>query len=170
MARQARMTLEVRLIVDESATTPAGAGDEVARLRHQILYSKELTSGTTDATEVDRVWSSSASLTASPTDLDLLSATTSKLDSGLTNGFVDLVCLAVANDGAAGDIQVGAGSNPVAGVWLAAGDGVAVKPGGFFLWVAPSGIAPVAGTGDILRLVTSSGTIAGRAMIVGRSA
>ena len=42
-------------------------------------------------------------------------------------------------------------------LFLAAGDGLPVKPGGAFLWVAPdaTGVAVTASTGDLLTITNS---------------
>jgi hypothetical protein len=127
------------------------------------------TSGTTDGTTIDRCWSSSTAVTTTPTDHDLIGGLTSNLN-GQATSFVDLVGIICVNDGTSGDIQIGAGSNPVTGWVLAAGDGVTVKPGGIFLWLAPNGVAPSAGTADILREVASAGSISQKFVLLGRSA
>lgn len=45
-------------------------------------------------------------------------------------------------------------------LFLAASDGLVLKPGGLFLWVAPdaAGIAITAGTGDLLNIANAAGT------------
>jgi hypothetical protein len=121
---------------------------------------------------MDRVWATDAGFTTTPTDLDLLGSLASNLN-GQATDFVETNIIAVQNEGttAAQNLQIGAGANPFAGPFLAAGDGITLGPNGLFLWIDPQdGKAPVAGTGDILRIVASAGTPAGEALIVGRSA
>jgi hypothetical protein len=59
-------------------------------------------------------------------------------------------------------------------LFLAASDGIAVLPGGAFLWVAPNaaGVAVTAGTGDLLTFTNSAGTasVTYDVVIVGASA
>ncbi|MFD3929690.1 hypothetical protein [Streptomyces sp. NPDC058614] len=67
-----------------------------------------------------------------------------------------LVVAAAANTNNVNFTQPAA--NGVPGMFLAAGDGVAVQPGGMFLWVAPSaaGAVVTAATGDLLTVTNSA--------------
>jgi hypothetical protein len=51
-------------------------------------------------------------------------------------------------------------SNGVPGIFLAASDGVAIKPGGNFEWMSPdaSGAVVTASTGDLINIANSGGT------------
>lgn len=54
---------------------------------------------------------------------------------------------------------------------LAAGDAVVVPPGGGFLWWAPvAGVAVTAGTGDLLDVVSASGSLTYDIALIGTSA
>ena len=59
-------------------------------------------------------------------------------------------------------------------LFLAASDGLDVKPGGCFLWLAPdaTGVAVTAGTGDLINIAnSSSGTsVTYDVVIIGASA
>lgn len=48
-------------------------------------------------------------------------------------------------------------SNGVPGIFLAGGDGVSIRPGGVFMWMAPdaTGAVVTAGTGDLLTVANS---------------
>ena len=68
-------------------------------------------------------------------------------------------------------LSLGAGANPVGGLWGAGGDLIKIGPGGVFLWLdVQDGIVPVAGTGDILQIDPGADTIAYDLAILGRSA
>ena len=170
MARKLVTTVTV-LIEAVEIDDDAGAGSQQKVLKHRLAYEKTFESGTTDGTHMDRVWSSDADATTTPQDADLIGGLTSVLDSGNAASFADLCVVALCNDESSGgdDLVMGAGSNPLVGIG-ATGDIANVKPQGLLLWVAPYGVAPVAGTGDILRLVASAGTVPKRVLFAGRSA
>jgi len=62
-------------------------------------------------------------------------------------------------------------SNGVPGIFLAAGDGLTVQPGGLFLWIAPGpDVATVtASTGDLINVETAD-TSSYRVLIAGKNA
>ena len=171
MARQVTFDLKVSIKAREIVTNPGSVGGESATLPHPFEYSASWTSGTTDG-QCDRIWSATPSLDSTGNSYDLLAGANmlSQLTTVGVNSFVDLCCLAVKNTDTTNDLRVGAGSNPVVGIVLASGDVMVVKPGGLLLWVAPGGIAPVADTGDILKIASSAGTVPAELMVVGRSA
>lgn len=177
MARQVWGELELKVRLWEAETAPAGAGSESARLLHSIHEKRSWTSGYADSSQIDRVWSTNAGAAASPgTDLDLVSASSlpSKLDTNDNVQFAGGVVLVVlCHDDATGDngeVQIGGSSNPFLGMVVDASDKISVPPGGLFLWLAPDGVPPTAGTADILRIAHNGvGTVAARALIAGRS-
>ena len=153
-------------VVEESAMDLG-----TAKLTHTIgSMLSAMSNGTTDGTQINRVWSDSGSVVnGAPVDLDLMGSLTSQLD-GTTISFVDVVGVFIKYKSGTGDLTIGQGSNPWI-TWLAAtGDGVVIGPNGVFVWFSPNGKSPTAGTGDILRLASSSGTITYDIMIIGRSA
>lgn len=172
MARQ--VLTEVHVLVQSwEVETLVGAGQQTKRLLHEVKKDYVFTSGTTDYTENDRVWSNQYSFTTTPDTIDISGTLLSKLDASNNNVFVDPTVFLFTNEesSGAGYVTVGAGSNPYAGCWAAAGDGAKVFPQGLLLMVAPGGFtAPVAGTGDILTMAASAGTIAGKVLVAGRSA
>ncbi|MGW1039889.1 hypothetical protein [Streptomyces sp. NPDC002547] len=98
-------------------------------------------------------------LTASGTEnLDLAGVLSDKFGQVLTFARVKavLVVAAAANTNNVNVTQPASNGVPV---FLAAGDGVGVRPGGIFLWVAPdaTGAAVTAGTGDLLTVTNSAG-------------
>ncbi|MEV8432000.1 hypothetical protein ACWHLZ_28060 [Streptomyces chartreusis] len=97
-------------------------------------------------------------LAASGTEnLDLAGVLSDKFGQALTFARVKavLVVAAAANTNNVNVTQPGSNGVPL---FLAAGDGVGVRPGGLFLWVAPdaAGAAVTAGTGDVLTVTNSA--------------
>lgn len=98
-------------------------------------------------------------LTASATEnLDLAAGLTDPFGASITFTKVRAI-IVVAAVGNTNDVQV---TRPAANgvpIFLAAGDGVPVVPGGVFIFIAPNanGIAVTAGTGDLLTFTNSAG-------------
>lgn len=116
-----------------------------------------LTSGT-GLGAADMQWSDTRTLAASGTeDLDLAGSLTGPLGTTLTFARIKLVYItaAAANTN---DVQVSRPASNGVPLFLAAGDGLPVKPGGGFLWWAPNaaGVAVTAATGDLLTITNSS--------------
>lgn len=118
-----------------------------------------LTSGTGLAA-ADMQWSDTRTLAASGTeDLDLAGSLTGPLGTTLTFARIKLIYV-TALAANTNDVQI---TRPAANgvpLFLAASDGLAVKPGGGFLWHAPNaaGVAVTAATGDLLTITNSAGT------------
>lgn len=120
-----------------------------------------LASGTGNG-QADMLWHDRRTLAASGTeDLDLAGV--------LANAFGDTQTLArikailvKAADANTNNVNV---TRPAANgvpLFLAASDGVPVRPGGMFLWIAPdaTAVAVAAGTGDLLTFTNSAGSTA----------
>lgn len=122
-------------------------------------YSTAFTNGQ-GANKAENIFHDQRTVTASATDsLDLSGSLTNKF--GTTVAFTKIkgiiVFAAAANTN---DVQVqGPASNGFINWILAAGDGIAIQPGGVFALVNPSsgGYAITAGTGDLLDFVNSAG-------------
>lgn len=109
--------------------------------------------------QADRRWTSQRTLTASATeDLDFAGSLTGPLGAAVTFARIKalLVKAAVGNTN---DVVL---SRAAAGIPLfaATGDALSVKPGGLFLWVAPTaaGIVVTATTADTLTVTNSAGS------------
>jgi hypothetical protein len=130
----------------------------------------------TGANQADLLFSDTRTLTASATeDLDLAGVLTDAFGATLTFARIKLiyVCAAAANN-VANNVNV---TRPAANgvpLFLAAGDGIALAPGQFFLWVGADAIgkAVTAATGDLLTITNSAGTnsVTYDVIIVGASA
>lgn len=166
-----RKTLKITEIVNE--TNPdQGIGQVPSSLSHDVSYTVEQTSGTA-ASEQDLVWSDRDSVAnGAPDTFDLSGGLTSKLD-GSAVTFVEVTDLWIRNKSTTTgeNLQVGGGSNPWV-TWVgASGDIVIVPPGGILKLSSPiDGFGVTAGTGDILQIASSSGTISYDIKIEGRSA
>jgi hypothetical protein len=149
------LTTELRLELDANLTSALDLVTAAAPL--EISERIRLTSGT-GLGAADMQWSDTRTLAASGTeDLDLAGSLTGPLGTTLTFARIKLVLIQAA-DGNTNDVQVTRPASNGAPLFIAAGDGLLVKPGGLFLWCAPNaaGVAVTAGTGDLLTLTNSS--------------
>lgn len=132
-----------------------------------------LSSGT-GANQADLIFHDTRTLAASATeDLDLAGVLANALGTTLTFARIKavIVSAAAANTN---NVNLTRPASNGAPLFLAAGDGIAVRPGGVFAWVAPdsTAVAVTGGTGDLLTLTnSSSGTsVTYSVVIVGASA
>jgi hypothetical protein len=172
MARQLKTRVYAKVTCEE-IETDLGGGSATSRLVHEIEYDKTFTTGTTDGSEMDRVYSTDTALTTSPTDIDLSGSLASVLNGSNTVVMADLCLICSVNDQtSSGDVRIGAAAtNPLIGPFVTvATDSLAVKPTGLFLWCAPNGTAVTGGSADVIRAVASTGTVSHRTILAGRSA
>jgi hypothetical protein len=141
-----------------------------------LSYAARTTLSTgTGANQANMMWHDKRTIAAS-TDEDLDLAGT------LVNGLGDVQTFArvkalLVSAAAANTNNVNVTSDGTAGVpglFLALGDGVVVRPGGLFLWVAPdaTGAVVTATTGDLLTVANSGAgsTVTYDVVIIGASA
>jgi hypothetical protein len=166
MPRDAYGKVKVEIEIIER-NTAIGPGDGVASIAHRALIDLLIASGTGDG-QVDRVLSDALTLTTTPTDLDLAGSIASDIGAG-TVVFAEVSLIVVQNTSEAGDIVVGGDTNALLFLGAAA-QTLSVKPGGFAVLYAPKGYTVTAGTGDILQLAASAGTVTGKLIVAGRSA
>ncbi|QFQ97456.1 hypothetical protein F9278_15930 [Streptomyces phaeolivaceus] len=126
------------------------------------------------ANQADKIFADTRTLAASATeDLDLAGVLSDPLGAALTFARVKAVLIRAAA-GNTNNVQVTRPASNGVPLFLAAGDGLAVRPGGLFLWVAPdaTGVAVTAGTGDLLTLTNSAGStsVTYDVVIIGASA
>lgn len=166
------VTGRLRLLADfpeRDSSSTFGSG--VVNAPHKADITETYASGTSDD-QVDRVWSTDDSVeNGTPDTFDLAGSLTSKADGTTTITFTEITHIILQHTSGTGNLSLGAGSNPVSTIWGASGDAVVIGPGGLFVWSSPTnGAAVTAGTGDILTISSSSGTIGYSLMVVGRSA
>src|SRR5262245_44600583 len=111
------------------------------------------------ANQADRMWQAQRTIAASATDsLDMAGALGDVY--GATFSLVRLKALIVGASGAnANNVHV---TRPAANgvpLFLAAGDGIIVRPGGAFCWFAPdaTGIAIAGGSSDLIDILNGAG-------------
>lgn len=153
------MALDTNLLVKLDADLTSALDLVTASSPLSVAERIRLSSGT-GLSAADMQWSDTRTLAASATeDLDLAGSLTGPLGTTLTFARIKLV-LIMAADGNANDVQVTRPASNGAPLFLAAGDGLPVKPGGLFLWVAPNaaGVAVTAATGDLLTVTNSAGS------------
>lgn len=150
------LTTTIRVSVSGQQTNPLDLGTAAAPFDDALLVS--LANGTA-ANQADRVFTDRRTLGASGAeDLDLAGVLVEAFGGTLT--FAKLKAIIVkAADGNTNDVQVTRPASNGAPLFMAAGDGIPVKPGGAFVWVAPgTGITVTAATGDLVTFTNSGGT------------
>lgn len=109
------------------------------------------------AGQADMMWSDQRTITASSTDaLDLAGSLSGPFGGTLTFARIKMIVVLAAAANINNVNVVMPASNGVP-LFLAAADGIAVKPGGVFFWYDPSaaGVVVTAATGDLLNVVNS---------------
>jgi hypothetical protein len=160
------VTIKVRAYETPAAGTATGLG--ARSMNHAFDFFAALATGVA-ANQCDLVYSYTGSTAIAQTyDLNAL---TSQMD-GVAVPMVKLKGLFVYNKSATTGqyLTVGAGSNPIAGLWAAAGDGAKVGPSSpFVLCNFVDGVSVVNATGDILTVTPATGTIAYDILLIGSS-
>lgn len=121
-----------------------------------VLQEISLGDGTA-ANQANRLFSDRRTLAASATEnLDLAGVLTDAFGASLT--FVKVKAILITASAAnTNNVNVSREATNGVPVFLAAGDGVPVLPGGVFLWVAPgAGVTVTPGTGDLLTVANSA--------------
>jgi len=151
------MTLVVRstTVIEATQTATADLSSPVDPLA--ITKRVDLASGV-GANQADLMFHDRRTLAASGTeDLDLAGVLVDKFGTTLTFARIKEVWIvaAAANTNNVNVTRPAANGVPL---FLAAGDGLPVLPGGVFHWIAPNaaGIAVTAGTGDLLTVTNSA--------------
>jgi hypothetical protein len=114
----------------------------------------------TGAAAADMQWSDTNTLAASGTaNIDLAGSLTGPVGGTLTFARIKVVYVR-ASASNTNDVQLTRPASNGAPLFMAAGDGIALSPGEFFLWVSPTAAGKVvtAATGDLLTLTNSAGT------------
>lgn len=148
------LTTNIRVKVDANHTNALDLATTADVLAFNELIG--LATGT-GADQADLLFHDQRTITASNNeDLDLAGSLSDAFGATLT--FVELKAIVVkAASGNTNNVDVSQPvSNGVPGVFVAAGDGVSIKPGGVFVWVAPvTGATVTAATGDLINFANS---------------
>jgi hypothetical protein len=137
-----------------------------------VIQSLALTDGT-GADQADRIFSDTRTLSASATeDLDLSGSLTNAYG---TVTFARIKAILVIADSAnTNNVNVTRPASNGVPLFLAAGDGLPVRPGGIFMWACSdaTGVAVTASTGDLITLTNSAGStsVTYTVIIIGASA
>lgn len=156
------------------AATLIGSGDlgnpklKIDEIRELLQF----TPGTDTVGKANLLFADTRTLSASANeDLDLAGSLASAF--GATITMAEVVAIFVrAAVGNTNDVRLTRpASNGFAGPFLAAGDGVAIKPGEWQLFASRSGWAVTAGTGDLINLANSAGgtSVSYDILVIGRS-
>lgn len=147
-----------------------GADQRSSLLAHVIEFLAAYDNGTS-SNQVDAVHSGRVSVVSGvPATIDVRGGLASVL-TGDAISFVEICWILLRNrSSTSGEyVTVGAGSNPVAGCWGAAGDAGVCGPGGLLVLGSPiDGFGTTAGTADIITITAATGTIVIDYLIVGR--
>lgn len=114
----------------------------------------------TGSDQADLIFHDQRTLSASATeDLDLAGSLSSALGATLTFARLKAI-LVVAASTNTNNVNVTRPASNSVPLFLASNDGIAVRPGGLFLWVAPDSTAAAvtAGTGDLITFTNSAGS------------
>lgn len=150
------MTLSTKMSVSLKSTLSSTLDLVTSRAPLDYTTAVSLASGT-GANQADRVFADTRTLAASATeDLDLAGVLIDPLGATLTFARVKLV-LVKAAAGNVNNVNVTRPASNGVPLFLAAGDGFPVRPGGGNLWWSPdaTGVAVTAGTGDLLTFTNS---------------
>jgi hypothetical protein len=167
------MTLSTSLSVGLRSTLTTALDLVTSRAPLDYSSTIALASGT-GANQADKIFADQRTLAASATEnLDLAGVLSDPLGAALTFARIRaiLVKAASANSNNVNVIREATNGVPL---FVAAGAGLAVAPGGLFLGVAPdaTGVAVTAGTGDLLTFTNSAAgsSVTYDVVIIGASA
>jgi len=165
-------TTSVSVAVSSSQVKTLDLGD--ATFPVALTLAITLLNGT-GAGQADLIFTGTRTLAASGTEnLDLAGSLTDAYGATMTFARIKGVIIGAAT-GNTNDVQVTRPASNGVPLYLAAGDGQAVRPGAFIVPLACSdatGVAVTAGTGDLLTITNSAGTtgVTYTVIIIGASA
>lgn len=150
------VTANVNVSVNGKQTSVRDQG--TASFPFALAAEYSLTDGTTTG-KVDRIFADTRTLSASATeDLDLAGVLTDAYGATATFATIKAVIIKAAS-GNTNNVNVTRPASNGVPLFLAASDGLAVKPGGVFAWACEgAGVTVTAATGDLLTITNSGGT------------
>ena len=167
------MTLSTSMRLDLKSTLATALDLVTSRAPLDYSASIALASGT-GANQANLLFADTRTLAASATeDLDLAGVLSDPLGAALTFARIKFV-LVKAAVGNTNNVNVTRPASNGVPLFLAAGDGLPIRPGGGNAWWAPdaTGVAVTAGTGDLLTFTNSAGStsVTYDVVIIGASA
>jgi len=164
------LTADIQLSVTGRHVNPIDLGS--VALPFALSKSLSLADGT-GANQADRVFTDQRTLAASGTeDLDLAGVLIDAFGQAITFAKIKAVIIKAA-DGNTNDVNVSRPASNGVPLFLAAGDGIPVKPGGVLAWFCPgTGVTVTGATGDLLTITNSAGGtgVTYQVVIIGTSA
>lgn len=152
-------TLSSTLTIRAVATLSNALDLATASVPLDKTYRFQMSSGI-GANQADKIFHDTRTLAASGTeDLDLAGVLTDPLGVTLTFAKVKALIFTAAA-GNSNNVQVTRSAANGVPWLLAAGDGIALRPGATFAWISPdaTGVAVTAGTGDLITVTNSAGS------------
>lgn len=148
------VTAEILVQIDASLAGSNDLGTPKLAI-NRISELIQLSGGTSAANQADLMFTDTRTLAASATEnLDVAGALADAF--GTTLAGAEVVALYIkAAAGNTNNVNVTRPASNGVPIFLAAGDGVAVKPGEYFLLTSQSGIAVTAATGDLITITNS---------------
>lgn len=146
----------IKVAINAVQTNPVDLG--TASFPLNVLQALGLSDGT-GANQADRLFTDTRTLAASANeDLDLSGSLTNAFGTTVTFAKVKAV-LVIADAGNTNNVNVTRPANGVP-IFLASGDGVAVRPNGVFLLACAdaTAVAVTASTGDLINIANSAGS------------
>lgn len=151
------LTASIKLVASAIQTSSLDLGS--AKFRPSLSSTLSYADGA-GAAAVNRIFTDTRTLTASATeDLDLAGSLTDAYGATITFARIKAVIVTAAS-GNTNDVQVTRTASNGVPLFMAAGDGIALKPGAMVAWADPgaTGVPVTAGTGDLLTLTNSAGS------------
>ena len=167
------MTLSTKLVLQLFATLTDTLDLSTVRDPLEYTFRDTLTSGT-GADAADMLWHDTRTINASSNeDLDLAGSLVNGL--GDTQTFVEIKGLVIAAaSGNTNNVRVTRPASNGVPLFLAASDGIDVRPGGLFVFYNPGdgGVTVTAGSGDLLNIANSGAgsSVTYSVIIIGASA
>lgn len=143
-----------------------------AKARVTISKALSLLAGTDATNKANILFSDQRTIAASGNeDIDLAGVLSDAFGSTVTAAEIVAIFIGAAAGNTNSVNMTRPASNGFAGPFLAAGDGVSVKPGEWSAFVSQSGWAVTAGTGDLVNIANSAGStsVTYDIVIVGRT-
>lgn len=167
------MALDTDLLVRAICTETSALDLVTASAPIAFTARTRLATGT-GANQADKVFQDTRTLSASGTeDLDVSGSLTTPLGGSFVIARIKALIVTAAA-GNTNNVNITRPASNGVPLFLAASDGIPVKPGGTFVWIAPdvTGIAVTAATGDLITVTnSSSGTsVTYSVIIIGASA
>jgi hypothetical protein len=164
------VTANISVSITGTQTNPLDLGTATLPFSDSLLIA--LTNGT-GASMADKVFTDTRTLAASATeDLDLAGVLTDAFGATITFAKIKAIYIEAAV-GNTNDVQIQRATANGVPLFMAALDGLPVKPGGCFLWACPgTGVTVTAATGDLFTITNSGGTtgVTYDVIIIGTSA